>query len=211
MVVAVREELTKHHGEEAAKVVEEIRGKSNEVIKDRMREFVKENGSNTQKVMGVNGALLEGFRRAKDNNQKATYGSGVIYLASSMNERAEELVKQLGEINESIKKKGESPQWVVPREKKIEDMNGFYHDLLGMNITKNTESMLKIRNGALPVESTEGFMKVLLDAYYRSDYAVGIKNVIDGVVYNLSLGIDEIQDRINRAKNQHEFAGLKVK
>jgi|GEM_PF-6624047 hypothetical protein len=211
MVVAVREELTKHHGEEAAKLVEEIRGKPNEVIKERMRSFAEENGSNTQKVMGLTGALLEGFRRAKDNNQKASYGSALVYLASSMNERGEELVKQLGEINDGIRKKGETPQWVVPRERKIEDVNGFYHNLLGMDLTKNNESMLKIRNGALPVESTEGFMRVLLDVYYRSGYAVGIKNVIDGVAYNLSMGIDEVEDRIKRARSQHEFAGLKVK
>ena len=211
MAVTVRKELAEHHGTEAAELVAEIRGKPNEVIKKKMMDFAEANGSNNQKVAGLTGALLEGFRRAKDNNQKATYGSALIYLTSSMNERGEALMKQLGEINDGIKNKGEAPQWIVPREKKIEGMDAFYHDLLGMNITKNTESMLKIRNGALPTEATEGFMKVLLDVYYRSGYAVGIKNVIDGVTYNLTIGIDEIQDRINRAKNQYEFAGLKAK
>ncbi|QLJ52921.1 MAG: hypothetical protein Sv326_0746 [Candidatus Fermentimicrarchaeum limneticum] len=210
MAVTVKEELAKHHGTEAAELVAEIRGKPNEAIKKKMMDFAEANGSNNQKVAGLTGALLEGFRRTKDNNHKATYGSALIYLASSMNERGEALMKQLDKLNEDIKKKGDAPQWVVPREK-IEDMNAFYHDLLGMNITKNNESMLMIRKGALPVEASEGFMKVLLDVYYRSGYAVGIKNVIDGVTYNLTIGIDEIQDRINRAKNQYEFAGLKAK
>lgn len=87
----------------------------------------------------------------------------------------------------------------------------FLYNLVGMDITKNNESMLRIRNGGLPVETAEGFMRVLMGMYYRSDYAVGIENVIKGVTYNLAMGVDEAEDRLKRARNQLEFAGMGIK
>jgi hypothetical protein len=171
-------------------------------------------------VGGLSGALLEGFKRAKDNNTKATYGSAMIYLAKSLNERNEELMSKLDVFNKAVGEKG-GTVWVVLREdKKIGDMMSFSSDLMGMEIKKNTDNMLSVRNGAIPVkessgkavaEETEKFMKLLMSTYYRSGYAVGIENIITGVTSNLAIWGDEVRDRINRATAEAESLGIDVK
>ncbi|NYZ76206.1 hypothetical protein H0N98_03060 [Candidatus Micrarchaeota archaeon] len=220
VVVKVHDEITKHHGGDTAAWIDEIRKqKDNKGIEKKMQDFAEKHGSDTKMVGGLSGALLEGFKRAKDNNTKATYGSAMIYLAKSLNEKNEELMGKLDVFNKAVEKKG-GTVWAVPRDNKIEDMMSFSSDLMGMEIKKNTDNMLSVRNGAIPVkessgkavaEETEKFMKLLMSTYYRSGYAVGIGNVITGVTSNLAIWGDEVRDRINRATAEAESLGIDVK
>ncbi len=220
VIVKVHDEIAKHHGGDTATWIDEIRRqKDNEGIRKKMQEFAEKHGSDVKMVGGLSGALLEGFKRVKDNNTKATYGSAMIYLAKSLNERDEELMGKLDVFNKAVEEKG-GTVWVVKRDTKIGDMMSFSSDLMGMEIKKNTDNMLSVRNGAIPVkensgkviaEETEKFMKLLMSTYYRSGYAVGIENIITGVTSNLAVWGDEVRDGINRATAEAESLGIDVK
>ena len=197
-----------HHGPEVSEWLHKTRVMERHdqtEIKNLVGKFTEEHGSNSRVISGLGGALLEGYRRTKDSDRQVAYASALVYLASSLSEGNEKRLKNL------------SGEFKVEKSPGIKDLSELFIDILSGDI-RCGESMLKVRNGGLPIREENGefvdegiskLMNFLIRAYDKTEYKPEIADMVHSVVKGQSERRAEIEDRFNRTRTHEELSRIK--